>query len=93
MLNVIQVLKDVTLLFSSEQPLISSVIPAMDVIDESFATGVINKHDLSPPLRHALGLGKRMLNKYYSLSDASHIYRIAMGMFYTRDSFCMLTFS
>ncbi|KAJ3720860.1 hypothetical protein C8R42DRAFT_735539 [Lentinula raphanica] len=55
----------------------------MDTIDEAFASGILNKNDgservLSEPIRHALGIGKRTLNKYYSLTDDSDLYRIAM---------------
>lgn len=52
----------------------------MDAIDEAFATGIIDDQVLSNPIRHALSIGKKTLNKYYSLTDDSHIYRIAMGM-------------
>lgn len=51
----------------------------MDAIDEQFATGIVEGHELSVPLKHALAIGKRTLNKYYALTDASDIYRMAMG--------------
>lgn len=51
----------------------------MDAIDEAFATGIIDHRLLSDPMRHALTIGKRTLNKYYSLTDGSDIYRMAMG--------------
>ena len=35
----------------------------------------------SPALQAALTLGKNLLDKYYSLSDDSEIYRIAMGKY------------
>ena len=53
----------------------------MDQINEAFATGIVNEQELSAPLRHALSIGKQMLNKYYQLTDTSHIYRIAMSKF------------
>ena len=34
-----------------------------------------------PALQAALMLGKNLLDKYYSLSDDSEIYRIAMGTY------------
>ncbi|KAE9388706.1 hypothetical protein BT96DRAFT_835879, partial [Gymnopus androsaceus JB14] len=71
-------LKDATEFFSSNSPNISAVIPAMDAIDEAFATGIIDQRELCAPLCYALSVGKKTLNKYYSLSDDSHIYRIAM---------------
>ena len=54
----------------------------MDAIDEAFATGIIDQRELCAPLCYALSVGKKTLNKYYSLSDDSHIYRIAMGIFF-----------
>ena len=72
-------MKDATEFFSSNSPTISAVIPAMDAIDQAFATGIVNNRELSTPLRHALTVGKRTLNKYYQLTDNSHIYRMAMG--------------
>lgn len=54
----------------------------MDAIDEAFGTGTIDQQELSRPIRYALSLGKRTLNKYYDLSDDSDIYQLAMGKFY-----------
>lgn len=54
----------------------------MDAIDEAFGTGTIDQQELSRPIRYALSLGKRTLNKYYDLSDDSDIYRLAMGKSY-----------
>jgi hypothetical protein len=42
-------------------------------------TSASNNEDYSPAIRAALKLGIRLLNKYYSLTDNSEIYRIAMG--------------
>lgn len=55
----------------------------MDAIDEAFASGIVENHQLCAPLCHALSIGKKTLNKYYALTDNSDIYRIAMGMFLT----------
>ncbi|KAE9398591.1 hypothetical protein BT96DRAFT_821741, partial [Gymnopus androsaceus JB14] len=74
----LQILKDATTFFSSNSPIIAAVIPAMDAIDEAFATGIINEQLLSEPIRHALSMGKKTLNKYYTLTDDSDIYRMAM---------------
>ncbi|KAE9388323.1 hypothetical protein BT96DRAFT_775927, partial [Gymnopus androsaceus JB14] len=78
LVSVLKILKDATEFFSSNSPNISAVIPAMDAIDEAFATGIIEQKELCTPLCYALLVGKKTLNKYYSLSDDSHIYRIAM---------------
>lgn len=51
----------------------------MDKIDESFAIGILNNRVLSAPLRYAVSIGKRTMNKYYELSDSSDIYHISMG--------------
>lgn len=51
----------------------------MDAIDEAFATGIINEQLLSKPIRHALSMGKKTLNKYYTLMDDLDIYCMAMG--------------
>lgn len=50
----------------------------MDDIDETLETSIKNEK-YSPALVHALTLGKRTLNKYYSQTDASELYRIALG--------------
>jgi len=64
----------------------------MDAIDEAFATGIIDERELCAPLRYALSVGKKTLNKYYSLSDDSHIYRIAMGEFFYLITLYLLCF-
>ena len=50
----------------------------MDFID-----GKLNESMLDPKyskaIKIAISLGKKMLNKYYDMSDHSEIYRIAMG--------------
>ncbi|KAH7903431.1 hypothetical protein BJ138DRAFT_1020640 [Hygrophoropsis aurantiaca] len=77
------ILKHATLFFSRSTPNLAMVIPAMDHIDTTFTQGIIkkgaNKTDtLSPAIRAALGLAKKTLNRYYSKTDASEVYRIAM---------------
>jgi hypothetical protein len=59
------------------------VIPAMDHIDQVFTNCIIKKEQLEPAIRAALGLAKRTLNRYYSLTDLSEVYRIAMGAFFS----------
>jgi hypothetical protein len=55
------------------------VIPAMDHIDNIFTKCIIQNAHLDPTISAALGLAKRTLNCYYSRSDSSEVYRIAMG--------------
>ncbi|KAJ3831396.1 hypothetical protein F5878DRAFT_549610, partial [Lentinula raphanica] len=76
--DLVSILKDATSFFSTSLPSVSTVIPAMDAIDEVFASGIVDHVTLSAPVRHALSIGKRTLNKYYQLSDDSHIYRMAI---------------
>ena len=40
--------------------------------------------EYSTAIKAAVGLGKRTLNRYYSKTDESEVYRIAMGMFFIR---------
>ena len=56
------------------------VIPVMDHLDQHFATSAL---DMSLPtsIRTAATLGKRTLNKYYTMTDLSEVYRIAMSMY------------
>jgi hypothetical protein len=42
-------------------------------------TAASNSDDYSPAIRSALKLGVALLDKYYSLTDNSEVYRIAMG--------------
>ena len=49
----------------------------MDVVDD-FLTGA-SEHDLFPAVKHALSLAKATLDRYYSRTDESNVYRIAMG--------------
>jgi hypothetical protein len=50
----------------------------MDLIDERLTTDSISAN-YEPSIRAALGLAKKTLNRYYNLTDASEVYRIAMG--------------
>ena len=77
----LQVLKDATLYFSRSTPNLAMVIPAMDYIDTMFTTGLLKKEQLDPMICAAVGLAKRTLNRYYSLTDTSELYRIAMGTY------------
>ena len=57
----------------------SSVIPAMDAIDRAFTTASMDGDCFSLPIKVALELGKRILNKYYNLTDESKIYCVSIG--------------
>jgi hypothetical protein len=76
-----QIFKHSTLFFSCDSPKISTVIPAMDHIDEYLMTACWNMM-ISKPIRAALALGRQTLNCYYNKTDHSDVYRIAMGSFF-----------
>ncbi|KAI0685385.1 hypothetical protein C8T65DRAFT_592372, partial [Cerioporus squamosus] len=75
-----KVLKDGTLFFSRGSPNLAKVIPAMDHIDKHLATASIS-NTYVPAIRAACKLAKIVLNKYYSLTDASKLYRLAMSKY------------
>jgi len=77
---VLQVLKDATEYFSRKPPTLSMVIPAMDHLDKVFATNSLDT-DYVMAIRASLAVGKRTINRYYSLTDSSKVYRIVMGEF------------
>lgn len=76
--------------FSQGRPNIDRVIPAMDYLDQQLTTSALNMR-YSDPIKAAITLGKKTLNRYYDLSDQSEIYRIAMGKS-IRSSSCSLMF-
>jgi hypothetical protein len=54
----------------------------MDHIDEKLTSNSINRTKYKPSIRASLSLAKKTLNHYYDLTDASEVYRIAMGMLF-----------
>jgi hypothetical protein len=54
------------------------VIPAMDHIDTILALQSLERA-LDTPICLALAMGKKMLNRYYTLTDSTEVYRIAMS--------------
>jgi hypothetical protein len=71
----------VTKFFSRGTPNLAKVIPAMDRIHNSFLSW---KADPKLPecIRAAVSLGAKTLNHYYSRTDWSELYRIAMGTYF-----------
>jgi hypothetical protein len=59
-------------------PNLATVIPAMDRIDEVLATNTLDEQ-FSLSIKAVLSIGKKTLNQYYSKTDASDVYRIAMS--------------
>jgi hypothetical protein len=76
--NTLKMFKDATLFFSRGMLNLATVIPTMDLIDERMTTDSINPA-LSVPIRAALGIAKTTMNKYYTKTDLSEVYRISMG--------------
>ena len=75
--------KQATLLFSQDNlSNLASVIPVMDKLDIFLSNSITDpKYDRS--LVVALEMARRLLNKYYSKTDLSDIYRIAICEYYT----------
>jgi hypothetical protein len=79
---IIQVFKDMTLYFSHSTPTLTTVIPAMDHIDKTLTSQSLDS-DYEPAICTALRLAKKVLNCYYSATDHSEVYRIAIGTYFT----------
>ncbi|KAH9926054.1 uncharacterized protein B0H18DRAFT_876771 [Fomitopsis serialis] len=67
-----------TLFYSQDSVFaIANVIPSMDKLDE-----ILNPKSATqqyrPAIQAAMRLGKKVMNKYYSRTDCSSVYRIAM---------------
>ena len=60
-------------------PCLANVIPAMDRMHDDLLAAC-NNQKYSPAIRAALKIGMNLLNKYYSITDNSEVYRIAMSM-------------
>ncbi|KAJ7060840.1 hypothetical protein C8F01DRAFT_988345, partial [Mycena amicta] len=72
-------LKHATLCFSRASATLASVVPMMDKIDSLLATATeVAERLLCTPLKVALLQAKHTLNRYYSKTYDSHVYRVAM---------------
>lgn len=74
-----QIFKTMTLVFSGDTPCLAMVIPAMERMRSDLQVFAAS-YSYSLAVRVALVLGLGLLNKYYSLTDHSKAYRIAIGM-------------
>ena len=70
-----------TLEFSTDIPCPATIIPVIDKMHDKLIKAAENNQYLLP-LWAALSIGERLLNKYYSLTDDSEIYHIAMSKFH-----------
>lgn len=76
LLRVLKIYKEATLFFSQDTvSTIAHVIPTMDRLDALSST---NADPLSPSVKHALKFARAIANKYYSKTDSSNVYCIAM---------------
>ena len=73
-------LEDATQFLSHAIPNLATIIPAMDYINDCLSAHA-NNCSLSPTIKASLGLGKKTLNWYYSLTDSSEVYHIAMDVY------------
>jgi len=71
-------------------PLIHQVIPYFDMITTALEDAIDNP-TIPSTVRHAALRGYFMLNKYYSLTDNSIVYRIAMSTFSCTFCYVFLT--
>ncbi|KAF7300003.1 hypothetical protein MKEN_01322600 [Mycena kentingensis (nom. inval.)] len=91
--DVLQSLKHATLFFSRDSATLASVVPTMDKLDALLATAVLNTttagssgapdvalRSLCTPIKVALLQAKRTLNRYYSKTYDSRVYRVAMTL-------------
>ena len=73
-----KIYKDAMLFFSQDQvSSIANVIPTMDHIDALLSDAPVEP--LSPSVKHVLRFARKSINKYYSKTDLSNMYHIAMG--------------
>jgi hypothetical protein len=70
----------VTLFFLRGTPNLPTVIPAMDHLNSFLATTTLDEEYLLS-IQASVTIGKKLLNKYYDMTDLSEVYRIAMGTF------------
>ncbi|KIM61406.1 hypothetical protein SCLCIDRAFT_122086, partial [Scleroderma citrinum Foug A] len=76
--DVLKILKDATLYFSCSTPNLAMVIPAMDHIHQELSKYSHDKKYVRS-IHAGVSLAKETLNRYYSCTDESEVYCIAMG--------------
>ncbi|KAG1817557.1 uncharacterized protein BJ212DRAFT_1241613, partial [Suillus subaureus] len=69
--------EDATTFFSCSTPNLATVIPTIDHIDEMLLAHE-SSSSLNSAVQSALTLGKKTLDCYYSLTDKSDVYHVAM---------------
>ncbi|KAA1125526.1 hypothetical protein PGTUg99_014751 [Puccinia graminis f. sp. tritici] len=81
LIEVLQPFYDITLQVSTRGGArISDVVVFINQITSHLSTAISEKKDDFPPaLRNACRAGLQLTNKYYTLTDCSPLYRVAMG--------------
>jgi hypothetical protein len=83
LVEVLDLFHEITLQISTAgSTQISNVVVFIDQITDHLSTAIINP-DYPPALRNACRSGLKITNKYYSLTDASPLYRIAICRSFT----------
>lgn len=73
-----QVFKDTTDFFSSLSPNLAKVISAMDFLNKHLASSATSSC-YNPAIQAILAVGKKLLNKYYNITDFSEVYHIMIS--------------
>ena len=63
----------------SNVPLLHEVIPLIDILTSCLTKAISDENNIVQPVRAAASRGYKLINKYYSLTDESIMYRLAMG--------------
>jgi hypothetical protein len=77
LVSVLEKYKKATVFFSQDGASVTAVIPAMDKLDNHLNPATNKPYD--PAIQAAMKLARKKLNRYYSMTDLSSAYRIAMG--------------
>jgi len=78
------------LFFSQDDAVtIANVVPTMDQINAMLSSSATTP--LAPAVKHTLTFACQLMNKYYSKTDLSNVYHIAMGMYSLVFIACILS--
>jgi hypothetical protein len=77
LVSVLEKYKKATVFFSQDGASVAAVIPAMDRLDNHLNPATQKPYH--PAIQAAMKLACKKLNRYYSMTDVSSAYRIAMG--------------
>jgi hypothetical protein len=77
LISVLEKYKKATVFFSQDGASVTAVIPAMDRLDKHLNPAMQKPYHLA--IQAMMKLACKKLNWYYSMTDLSSVYRIAMG--------------